>query len=94
MKLPSVNLRLKPLALELCLSISKARSCDDFSAFFFFSFPFSACDLWWCMLGALSPEPSYSSACLVSPEESGLLSSFCWDLREVHVQDTDRFVLL
>lgn len=38
MKSPLVNLGFKPLALELCLSISKARSCDDFSAFFPFLF--------------------------------------------------------
>lgn len=42
----------------------------------------------------LSPEPPYSSVCLVSPEESGLLSCLCWDLREVHVQHTDLLVLL
>lgn len=38
MTFPVVNWGLKPLALELCLSISKARSCDDFSALFLFLF--------------------------------------------------------
>lgn len=83
MRFSPVNLGLKPLALELCISISKTRSCNDFSAFF----PF--CDLWWCVLGSLSPEPPYSSACQVSSEESGLLSCFSWALREVQIQDTE-----
>lgn len=45
-------------------------------------------------MGSLRSEPPYSSTRLAGSEESGLLSCFCWDLREVQVQDSDLLMLL